>query len=112
MASRRRLMQNDHLPRQARDKRKEKLRNGPFFPAGTIPQGYQFETALQMHSWQDLAGIGAPVRVFLLTDLLQPDFPFGEVKLAVFLNAFMLYVEKQENALFLFFSQASFRLNQ
>jgi hypothetical protein len=47
-----------------------------------------------MHSWQDLAGIGAPVRVFLLTDLLQPDFPFGEVKLAVFLNAFMLYVEK------------------
>jgi hypothetical protein len=34
------------------------------------------------------------------------------VKLAVFLNAFMLYVKKQENALFLFFSQASFRLNQ
>jgi hypothetical protein len=65
-----------------------------------------------MHSWQDLAGIGAPVRVFLLTDLLQPDFPFGEVKLAVFLNAFMLYVKKQENALFIFFSQASFRLNQ
>ena len=57
---------------------------------GTIPLGYQFETALQMHAWQDLAGIGAPVRVFLLSDLLREDFPVGDIRLAVFLNAFML----------------------
>jgi hypothetical protein len=43
-----------------------------------------------MHPWQDLSGIGAPVRVFLLSDLLHTDFPAHEVKLAVLLNAFTL----------------------
>jgi hypothetical protein len=57
---------------------------------GNIPAGFQFETALQMHAWQDLAGIGAPVRVFLLSDLLHKDFPIADIRLAVFLNAFML----------------------
>ena len=57
---------------------------------GTVPLGYQFETAVQMHAWQDLAGIGAPVRVFLLSDLLRDDFPVADIRLAVFLNAFML----------------------
>jgi len=57
---------------------------------GTIPLGFQFETALQQSPWQDIAGIGAPVRVFLLSDLAREDFPFNEIKLAVFLNAFML----------------------
>jgi hypothetical protein len=63
---------------------------------GTIPQGFPFETALQMHAWQDIAGIGAPVRVFLMSDLLHEDFPYGEVKLAVFLNAFMLAPELRQ----------------
>ena len=60
---------------------------------GNIPAGFQFETALQMHAWQDLAGIGAPVRVFLLSDLLHKDFPIADIRLAVFLNAFMLTEE-------------------
>ena len=63
---------------------------------GTIPQGFPFETALQMHSWQDIAGIGAPVRVFLMGDLLHEDFPYGDLKLAVFLNAFMLTPELRQ----------------
>jgi hypothetical protein len=49
-----------------------------------------------MHPWQDLSGIGAPVRVFLLSDLLHKDFPAHEVKLAVFLNAFMLSAELRQ----------------
>lgn len=57
---------------------------------GTIQAGYTFETALQMHPWQDIAGIGAPVRVYLMSDLLHVDFPFEEIKFAVFLNAFMM----------------------
>lgn len=60
---------------------------------GTIPLGYQFESALGQRPWQDIAGIGAPVRVFLLSDLLNPEFPAAEIKMAVFLNAFMLSLE-------------------
>jgi len=62
----------------------------------TIPLGYQFESALQMHPWQDLAGIGAPVRVFLLSDLLHERFPSHDIKLAIFLNAFMLAPELRQ----------------
>eukprot|EP01048_Picozoa_sp_COSAG05_P006320 COSAG05_NODE_405_length_10177_cov_2.310776_12_plen_403_part_00 len=57
---------------------------------GSVPEGFAFETRLQQHPWQDLAGVGAPVAVFLQSDLLRPGFPFAQVKLAVFLNAFML----------------------
>lgn len=63
---------------------------------GTIPEGFQFETALQMHAWQDLSGIGAPVRVFLLSDLLRENFPADQIRLAVFLNAFMVNDELRE----------------
>jgi hypothetical protein len=49
-----------------------------------------------MHAWQDLAGIGAPVRVFLLSDLLHKDFPIADIRLAVFLNAFMLTDELRQ----------------
>lgn len=57
---------------------------------GTIPLGYQFESALGQRPWQDIAGIGAPVRVFLLSDLLLPEFPSADIKMSIFLNAFML----------------------
>ena len=57
---------------------------------GTIALGYQFEAALQQRPWQDIAGIGAPVRVYLMSDLLHKEFPFSEIKLAIFLNAFMV----------------------
>lgn len=63
---------------------------------GTIPLGFQFETRLQMHPWQDLAGIGAPVRVYLQSDLLHANFRFEELKVAVFLNAFMLGAELRQ----------------
>lgn len=49
-----------------------------------------FETALLKHPWQDLAGIGAPVRVHLLSDLLNPNFTAKGIKMAVMLNAAMI----------------------
>ena len=57
---------------------------------GTIPEGYTFERALQQQPWQDIAGIGAPVRVYLQSDLTHESFSFEEIKLAVFLNCFMI----------------------
>jgi hypothetical protein len=39
---------------------------------------------------QALAGQMAPVRYHLLSDLLHPDFPADQVRLAVFANAFEL----------------------
>jgi hypothetical protein len=60
---------------------------------GTIPLGFPFEIALQQQPWQDIAGIGAPVRVYLMSDLLHENFPFSEIKLAIVLNAFMVGLE-------------------
>jgi hypothetical protein len=45
-----------------------------------------FETALIRDAWHTVAGIGAPVRVFLLSDLHLPNFP-KQFKLCIFLNA-------------------------
>jgi len=39
---------------------------------------------------QTLAAIGAPVRVYLASDLLRDDFPAGDVRLAVMLNTFIV----------------------
>ena len=57
---------------------------------GTVSLGFQFEVTLQQQPWQDIAGIGAPVRVYLMSDLLHENFPASEIKLAIFLNAFMV----------------------
>jgi hypothetical protein len=54
---------------------------------GTLAAGSLFEPALIRDPWHALAGIGAPVRVFLLSDLHLPTFPAGQFKLCVFLNA-------------------------
>lgn len=57
---------------------------------GTIPSGFAFETQLLQSQWQNIAGIGTPVKVYLLSDLLQPSFDNASIKMAVFSNAFML----------------------
>ena len=54
---------------------------------GTTAAGYPFEAALIRDPWHALAGIGAPVRVFLLSDLHLPTFPAEQFKMCVFLNA-------------------------
>ena len=56
---------------------------------GTIPEGWPFENALLQEPWQDIARIGAPVRVYLLSDLLLPAFSTDEIRLAVMLNVFL-----------------------
>ena len=55
-----------------------------------------FETALLRSPWQDIAGIGAPVRVHLLSDLLQPNFTAKDIKMAVMLNAALLSAKLRE----------------
>ena len=57
---------------------------------GQALPGYAFENALVRTPWQTLSSIGAPVRVYLLSDLLRADFPAAEIRLAVMLNAFIV----------------------
>ena len=59
---------------------------------GTIPSGYPFETKLLQTQWQDIAGLGAPDKVYLLSDLLEPAFDNASIKMAVIPNAFMLAI--------------------
>lgn len=54
---------------------------------GAVSTGYTFETALIRDPWHALSGIGASVRVYLLSDLGLPNFPTDQFRLCVFLNA-------------------------
>jgi hypothetical protein len=49
-----------------------------------------FEKSLLQLPWQDIAGIGAPIRVYLLSDLLQSNFSAKGIKMAILLNAAMV----------------------
>jgi hypothetical protein len=62
-------------------------------PDGQALPGYHFENALLRMPWQTLASIGAPVRVYLMTDLLRSEFPVEHIRLAVMLNAFIVSPE-------------------
>jgi len=48
----------------------------------------EFNFATNMQPVEALAGIGAPVRHYLLSDLLLPSFDASQIRLAVFPNAF------------------------
>lgn len=54
---------------------------------GAVSSGYMFETALIRDPWHAVAGVGAAVRTFLLSDLHLPHFPARQFKLCIFLNA-------------------------
>ena len=54
---------------------------------GATQTGYSFETLLIRDPWHALSGIGASVRVFLLSDLHLPNFPAHQFRMCVFLNA-------------------------
>ena len=55
-----------------------------------------FETALLQSPWQDIAGVGAPVRVHPLSDLLLSNFTAKGIKMAVMLNAAMISAKLRE----------------